>query len=121
MKTMTISRSSLLAALLLAAACGTRSAETPPAAADSTAIKAEATADSGATAGLMRDSLVRDSVVRDSVATAIAKRPSAVRGDSGRAAGTKAQSPYLGRDSAYGPKFTLDSTGKVVPIEKKKP
>lgn len=38
-------------------------------------------------------------------------------------AGKAPPSPYLGRDSAFGPTFTVDSTGKVTPIDptKKKP
>ena len=30
-------------------------------------------------------------------------------------------SPYIGYDSAFGPTFELDSTGKAVPIKTKKP
>jgi hypothetical protein len=33
----------------------------------------------------------------------------------------KAPAPHVGRDSAFGPTFTVDSTGKVTPIVKKKP
>lgn len=38
-------------------------------------------------------------------------------------AGQSQPSPYLGHDSAFGPTFTVDSTGKVTPIAptKKKP
>ncbi|MFM8566160.1 MAG: hypothetical protein ACKOCV_00470 [Gemmatimonadota bacterium] len=32
-----------------------------------------------------------------------------------------APSPYIGRDSAFGPTFEVDSTGKVTPIRVKKP
>jgi hypothetical protein len=41
----------------------------------------------------------------------------APRGDSARpTGGAKAEGPL--RDSAFGPKFAVDSTGKVVPIKK---
>jgi hypothetical protein len=33
----------------------------------------------------------------------------------------KSVDSIIGWDSAYGPKFTVDSTGKIVPIVKKKP
>lgn len=36
-------------------------------------------------------------------------------------ASTAPASPHIGYDSAYGPTFTVDSTGKVTRIPKKKP
>jgi hypothetical protein len=32
-----------------------------------------------------------------------------------------APAPYIGRDSAFGPTYEVDSTGKVTPIRVKKP
>jgi hypothetical protein len=82
-------------ACLVAAACGPKGNAESGAAADSTAVT---------------DSVARpDSSAqpqRDSTAPA--------------SAGTKA--PTVGRDSAFGPKFVIDSTGRVTPIEgRKKP
>ncbi len=118
---MTASRPLLpLALLVTLAACEMRKAETPPAATDTTTAVAPATTDTASGAGSRPDSLVRDSVVRDSLAaaSAAAGRTEDKRPATGAA---KAQAPYLGRDSAFGPSFTLDSTGKAIPIGKKKP
>lgn len=50
-----------------------------------------------------------------------APAPSAPGAAGATKAPTKAPSPYIGYDSAFGPSFELDSTGKPVPIKTKKP
>lgn len=53
-------------------------------------------------------------------APAPATAPSAATPPSGAPA-AKPASPYIGRDSAFGPTYEVDSTGKVTPIRVKKP
>ncbi|MEY3851057.1 MAG: hypothetical protein RI910_37, partial [Verrucomicrobiota bacterium] len=48
--------------------------------------------------------------------TAMSSIPTSTRGGA-----TPAPSPYIGRDSAFGPTYEVDSTGKVTPIRVKKP
>jgi hypothetical protein len=47
--------------------------------------------------------------------------PAATPGSAGAGAAKTPPSPYIGYDSAFGPSFELDSTGKAVPIKTKKP
>jgi len=47
--------------------------------------------------------------------------PAATPGSAGAGATKTPPSPYIGYDSAFGPSFELDSTGKPVPIKTKKP
>ena len=63
-----------------------------------------------APAAAVPDTTTRDSLVRDTAAAAASTTK-----DSVKTSGTKS-SPYIGHDSAYGPKFTIDSTGKITPI-----
>ena len=69
------------------------------------------------------------SALDSTIAASVMSSPSAVLIDSASRAKalTKAgtisekQSGIVGRDSAFGPTFIVDSTGKMVPIPKKKP
>lgn len=91
-----------------AAACGPRGSAAGDAAADSSAV-----ADSVAPP----DSLAARA---DSTATDADSGSTKARAPAPTSAETKA--PTVGRDSAFGPKFVVDSTGKVTPIgTKKKP
>lgn len=99
--------SALLAALTLVAACGPKG-NAADRTADSTAVAAPA--DSG-TKG---DSTVADSLARpDSGMTrAPTKSPSS----------TPTTTTGVGHDSAFGPRFLVDSTGKLTRVpEKKRP
>jgi hypothetical protein len=54
----------------------------------------------------------------DSTATVAPGRPATKAPAKVPATRTTATQPY---DSAFGPSFTVDSTGKITPIQKKKP
>lgn len=106
-----MSRTTCLAAFaLLLAACAPKSEDGAAAEggyADSMAVvpvdSATATSDPAAMAGTVPAS------------------PAAVR-DSATKSGAAAKSPEaMGRDSAFGPSFMVDSAGKLVPLPKKKP
>lgn len=105
-------RSRILAmAVLVTAACGKGSSE-QGSAADSTAspslMPGGPSADSvGAVPGLTPDSSSRRPTVGMSAGPV--KEP------------RKSTDSIIGYDSAFGPSFTVDSTGRIVPIVKKKP
>ncbi|MCE9600900.1 MAG: hypothetical protein K8S21_01635 [Gemmatimonadetes bacterium] len=88
----------LVLAIVAVAACGPKGQQAGQGAADSTSIGNAFTDSANA-----RDS-IGPAVPADSVAA-------------------PAGGAYIGRDSAFGPTFTVDSTGKVTPIvpPKKKP
>jgi hypothetical protein len=105
-------RSRMLAmAVLVTAACG-KGSSGQGSAADSTASPSltpgGVSADSvGAVPGMRNDSsLVRP---RAGMSAGPVKEP------------PKATDSIIGYDSAFGPSFTVDSTGRIVPIVKKKP
>jgi hypothetical protein len=103
-----------LAVLLLSAACGrAKEAARDAVAADTTATPAAATplVDSTGSAP--------NTEAAPSAPTATPVRPGAT--SSTRGGATPAPSPYIGRDSAFGPTYEVDSTGKVTPIRVKKP
>lgn len=104
----------LLATLLLSAACGRAKS-------DDAAVPAD-TAGAAIPTPL---ALPAGAPVADS---APAGTPSAAptpggAGTSATPAGAAkpAPTPYIGRDSAFGPSYEVDSTGKVTPIRVKKP
>lgn len=95
---------------LVTAACGTGSSG--QGGADSTATAAptpaRASVDSaGALPGMVSDSSVARSTPAMSAGPVREPR--------------KSTDSIIGYDSAFGPRFTVDSTGKIVPIVKKKP
>ena len=105
----------LLAALLLSAACGRAKAG------DDAAVPAD-TAGAAIPTPL---ALPAGAPVADS---APAGTPSAAPTPGGAVApatpagaAKPAPTPYIGRDSAFGPSYEVDSTGKVTPIRVKKP
>lgn len=112
-----MTRSLLLApALLLLMACAPKGDSDAGGAADS------------AGAGGYADSMAMPSI--DSLAAAaesLPGTPMAANDSAGKAASmTKTGAPAkvpgtMGRDSAFGPSFMVDSNGKLVPIPKKKP
>ena len=92
------------------AACGPRGSAAGDAAADSSAV-ADSVAPSDSVAP-RADSTATDADSASTKAPAPSPAPTSAE--------TKA--PTVGRDSAFGPKFVVDSTGKVTPIgTKKKP
>lgn len=91
-----------LALPLVIAACGPRGGA-DDASADSTATVE--TVDSVAVA----DSTRADSASADSTRRPVAPAPGA------------AKAPIIGRDSAFGPRYLVDSTGKLIPVPTKKP
>lgn len=105
----------LLAALLLSAACGRAKAG------DDAAVPAD-TAGAAVPTPL---SVPAGAPVADSAPTVTpsAAPTSGGAGTSATPAGAAkpAPSPYIGRDSAFGPTYEVDSTGKVTPIRVKKP
>jgi hypothetical protein len=84
--------------LVLMAGCERRNAA-PNSAADSTAVADSTSA----------DSIARDSTARDSNGVSVSIQTKSVR-DS-----------IIGYDSAFGPISAIDSTGKLVPLRKKRP
>ncbi len=72
-------------------------------------------ADSTATVASESTATVRDSATRDSV-----PRTDTTGAKSKATAPTKAGA-VIGRDSAFGPKYIVDSTGKLIPIPQKRP
>ena len=101
-------RSLVVSALLaVTVACGKRSSEVGHGAADSTEATSPVAAPAGRGVG---DSVAADSLRADSTST---QAPAT--------ASSKTPPPLTGYDSAFGPRFTVDSTGKVTPIGKKKP
>ncbi len=77
---------------------------------DSAASSTDSTRSSLGAPSVMRPAGAAASQVRDSTASMSASK-------------APRPAPYIGRDSAFGPTFTVDSTGKVTPIvpAKKKP
>lgn len=105
---------SLTSVLVLAvlAACAPKEQEAAPATADSTASPSAFTDSANA----------RDSI--GPLRTADSTAGVTLRDSTGSESSVKpAAGAYIGRDSAFGPTFTVDSTGKVTPIApaKKKP
>ncbi|MCL4213257.1 MAG: hypothetical protein KJZ74_05025 [Gemmatimonadales bacterium] len=105
-----IRRRTLLAALVLAACAPKGEASNDGAAADSAAVDPApmVATDSGAAAPV---GTTGAAVVDSATAAKVGKGVQ----------GMKAQPTGMGRDSAFGPTFVVDSTGKMIPIEKKKP
>ncbi len=101
----------LLPCLVAASACDR--GRTEGASAGGAATDSSSRPDSAASAAPLADSSRADSARADTSAAA----PTAAT--AGKAS-TK-QDQYLGRDSAFGPKFAVDSAGKLVPIGTKKP
>lgn len=97
--------------LLLSAACGRAKNEAGDAAPVDTTMTSPATAivDSAAPAPATDTAPSTSTPVRPSTTT---PSSSAVK---------PAPAPYIGRDSAFGPTYEVDSTGKVTPIRVKKP
>ena len=98
-----MTRRALLVALIAAAACAPKG-------------DADVSADSTAVA-LPAESAV---TVRDSATG----RDTAAAKSKGTSPGTTTPgttTPIVGRDSAFGPTYMIDSTGKLIPIQKKKP
>jgi hypothetical protein len=92
----------MLAAALLGAACAPKADDASRAPSDSTATPAIA------------DSLRADSVRADSARAS---------GDTGPTVTTSSKAlpkadSIIGRDSAFGPRFTIDAQGKQVPIKR---
>lgn len=97
--------------LLLSAACGRAKNEAGDAAPVDTTMTSPATplVDSAAPAPTTDTAPSTSTPVRPSTTT---PSSSAVK---------PAPAPYIGRDSAFGPTYEVDSTGKVTPIRVKKP
>ena len=99
----------VLAVLLLSAAC------------------ARAREDGGASVSTDSTGVVAPAApIADSAAPAAESRPAGVPTPPPPAAPTAnavkpTPSPYIGHDSAFGPTYEVDSTGKVTPIRVKKP
>lgn len=97
------------------AACAPKSGDTPSTAADSLAVMDSALAGDTMSAHPADSGLVADSVARaDSIARADttgtkmkATLPSKTKADS-----------IIGRDSAFGPRYTIDKDGKLVEIKR---
>ena len=104
-------QSLLVPAVVVLAACGPKGPQAGQVRADSTAA---AVTDSAMSSDSSRLAPSADSVVPASTTTSTTSK----------ATSTATGVPqYIGRDSAFGPTFTVDSTGKVTPIipAKKKP
>jgi hypothetical protein len=101
----------LLAVLLLSAACGRAKREAADAAPVDTATTSPATP--------IVDSAAPAPTTEAAPSTSMPVRPSTTTPPS--AAVKPAPAPYIGRDSAFGPTYEVDSTGKVTPIRVKKP
>jgi hypothetical protein len=99
----------LLSVLLLATACGRAKNETSDAAPVDTAVTSPAMP--------IVDSAAPTTDAAPSTPTPV--QPSTTTPSS--AAVKPAPAPYIGRDSAFGPTYEVDSTGKVTPIRVKKP
>ena len=99
--------------LLLATACGRAKNEAGDAAPVDTTMTSPATP--------LVDSAAPASVPTTDTApsTSTPVRPSTTTPSS--SAVKPAPAPYIGRDSAFGPTYEVDSTGKVTPIRVKKP
>lgn len=107
-------QSLLVPAVVVLAACGPKGPQAGQVRADSTAA---AVTDSAMSSDSSRLAPSADSVVPASTTTSTTSTTS-------KATSTATGVPqYIGRDSAFGPTFTVDSTGKVTPIipAKKKP
>ena len=90
------------------------------------APKGESSSDGSArdsTAALAMDSTVATTAAPVMTSPAPALMDSATKASATTKAGTTPvkQSGVIGRDSAFGPSFIVDSTGKMVPIPTKKP
>lgn len=115
----------LVLAAAVVAACGPKGPQAGQASADSTASNfgldaATMTDSSGLAPSADSTSLAAPGAVRASGSGTVSSRDSTLS----KATGTTPRGgEYLGRDSAFGPTFTVDSTGKVTPIVpvKKKP
>lgn len=105
-----IRRRTLFAALVLAACAPKGEASNDGAAADSVA---------GDPAPMVATDSGAASEVGTTGAAVVDSATAAKVGTGAKAA--KAQPGVMGRDSAFGPTFVVDSTGKMIPIEKKKP
>lgn len=99
--------------LLLSAACGRAKNEAGDAAPVDTTMTSPATpiVDSAAPASVP--------TTETAPSTSTPVRPSTTTPSS--SAVKPAPAPYIGRDSAFGPTYEVDSTGKVTPIRVKKP
>ena len=103
-----------LAVLLLSAACGrAKEAAGDAVAADTTATPARAMPIVDSTGAAPATDAAPPAPASAPV------RPGATPPTSGSV--KPAPSPYIGRDSAFGPTYEVDSTGKVTPIRVKKP
>jgi hypothetical protein len=100
----------LLSVLLLGAACGRAKNETADAAPVDTAVTSPATP-------IVDSAAAPTTGAAPSTPTPV--QPSTTTPSS--AAAKPAPAPYIGRDSAFGPTYEVDSTGKVTPIRVKKP
>jgi hypothetical protein len=106
---MSRSLASLLAVLLLSTACGrAREDAGESAAADSTRAVAPAAS-------------ITDSAAPESVSLPVGAPSTPPPAAPTANAAKPSPSPYIGHDSAFGPSYEVDSTGKVTPIRVKKP
>jgi len=99
----------LMLAAAAVAACGPKGQQAGQGTADSTAMSTPLADSTGA---------------RDSVGAAPSTAPAVRDSTAPKSAGKAPRAePYIGYDSAFGPSFTVDSTGKITPIvpAKKKP
>jgi len=117
--------------VLLSVACGSNAKPAAESSADSAAAFPPSVTDTA------RDSTSRDSAAAPAAAPAAdsgaAVSPTATTPATGTKAESKtpakaeskapakAQTGIIGRDSAFGPMGSVDASGKVTPIEKKKP
>ena len=97
--------------LLLSAACGRAKNEAGDAAPVDTTMTSPTTP--------ILDSAAPAPTTDTAPSTSTTVRPSTTTPSS--AAVKPAPAPYIGRDSAFGPTYEVDSTGKVTPIRVKKP
>jgi len=97
--------------LLLSAACGRAKNEAGDSAPVDTTMTSPATP--------LVDSAASVPTTDTAPSTSTPVRPSTTTPSS--ATVKPAPTPYIGRDSAFGPTYEVDSTGKVTPIRVKKP
>ncbi len=113
--------------VLLSVACGSNAKPAAESSADSAAAFPPSVTDTA------RDSTSRDSAAAPAADSGAAVSPTATTPATGTKAESKtpakaeskapakAQTGIIGRDSAFGPMGSVDASGKVTPIEKKKP
>ena len=109
-------------------ACGPKSQQAGQGTADSTATGSAFT-DSATAQDSIGPSPATDSTTSSAGASGVMRPVGAIASQVRDSTASKAAStapraePYIGRDSAFGPTFTVDSAGKVTPIvpAKKKP